>query len=640
MFRQILTGLVLLAFVNFIMGCRVTTLEKIPGQEGQQIKEKVTGLVLLDGSTVTFNETGGSFSPIRDSIRGRSADGKPVAVSSGRALQCRISPPKTIGIADLDSAHIAELVLRSNLLVTFQEPGGRYDKGAQKVTGKTVDGNRASYRLAIVKSIRTEKPTTINIGELKKSPQQPVYEVIDTDGFLTAFDSTGGLFGRQNALFVGRDVLMNHIEIPADSVLYANVVSTDAAGSVLATLGVIVGVLGVIALIALATKQSCPFIYSFDGQQFVFDAEPLGGAICAGLARTDISSLDFVKPLNGEYRLLVRNEVPETQYIDRMRLLVIDHPADAHVYPDLQGNFYSFTQVRGAASACDEQGMSLMNFLRASDKVAWQTHLPSASKAVTEPVRHELRITLPKPVDAKRAWLITNIGTSSWGSNMIRKTVEYRGATAGAWLKSLTPGSQSYVEMQQFLEREEMYNLKTWVKEGESWKQEGVIVGQGPFVSEDRVYPIDVSNVVGDSLVLRFNPPKGFWTFDYLGVSYENPTVMHASAVEASRAEDHRETSILGPLASIDDKYYSMPEVGDWANISFDVPAQPPATVRSVYLETRGYYELHLPHGIPDQLARLYEIGMNPGQIVKATMEEYRSWEAGQQAVLSRSQSE
>ena len=575
MFRQILTGLVLLAFVNFIMGCRVTTLEKIPGQEGQQIKEKVTGLVLLDGSTVTFNETGGSFSPIRDSIRGRSADGKPVAVSSGRALQCRISPPKTIGIADLDSAHIAELVLRSNLLVTFQEPGGRYDKGAQKVTGKTVDGNRASYRLAIVKSIRTEKPTTINIGELKKSPQQPVYEVIDTDGFLTAFDSTGGLFGRQNALFVGRDVLMNHIEIPADSVLYANVVSTDAAGSVLATLG-----------------------------------------------------------------LLVRNEVPETQYIDRMRLLVIDHPADAHVYPDLQGNFYSFTQVRGAASACDEQGMSLMNFLRASDKVAWQTHLPSASKAVTEPVRHELRITLPKPVDAKRAWLITNIGTSSWGSNMIRKTVEYRGATAGAWLKSLTPGSQSYVEMQQFLEREEMYNLKTWVKEGESWKQEGVIVGQGPFVSEDRVYPIDVSNVVGDSLVLRFNPPKGFWTFDYLGVSYENPTVMHASAVEASRAEDHRETSILGPLASIDDKYYSMPEVGDWANISFDVPAQPPATVRSVYLETRGYYELHLPQGIPDQLARLYEIGMNPGQIVKATMEEYRSWEAGQQAVLSRSQSE
>ncbi len=385
MVRQIVTGFILLAFVNFMMGCGVTELQKVPGQEAQRIKQKVVEIVLLDGSTVTFNKNGGTFYPYRDGVRGKSTDGKSVFVSSGDSLQCRMSPPKIIALADLDSTYIAEMVLRSNLLVTFQKPGGRYDKGGQKITGKSRTGSQTSYRIDIVNSIRTESPTAIGVGELSQTPERPVYEVVGSLGYLTAFDSSGGFFERRPSVFMGRDVLMNHVEMPADSVLYASIETTDAVGSIIATLLVLVGVVGVIALIAIATKQSCPFIYSFDGQRFVFDAEPLGGAICAGLARTDLSRLDFVKPVDGEYRLLVRNEVPETQFIDRMKLLVVDHPADALVYPDLQGNFYAFKQVRGVSSAFDEKGMSLTNFLRASDNVVWQTHLSSASREVDAP---------------------------------------------------------------------------------------------------------------------------------------------------------------------------------------------------------------------------------------------------------------
>jgi hypothetical protein len=320
-----------------------------------------------------------------------------------------------------------------------------------------------------------------------------------------------------------------------------------------------------------------------------------------------------------------------------MKLLVVNHPDDVTVFPDLQGKFHAFKSVHGVTSVSDENGRSVTNFFRASDNVAWETHLPSASKATDGPVRHQLTVTLPKPVGAQKAWLVTNIGTSAWGSNVIRKAAEYRGNAAQAWLTSITPGSQSYADLFKFIEDEEMYRLKVWVSEGEAWKQEAVIHGQGPLISEDRVYPIDVSGALGDSLVLRFNPPKGFWTFDYLGVSYEDPAEMGATRVDAHRALDQKEASILASLESIDQSYYVMPEVGDWGEVCFPVPVQREGMVRSVYLETTGYYELHLRKDLPNRMAQLFYVWTHPGEIVKTSLEEYRVWQAERQASLSDS---
>ena len=640
MARQMFAGFVLVAFVNFLMGCSSTSVEKIPPQGAQGSTETIADLVLVDGTMIKCRPRSMKFYPSRPGIRGKLVTNQVVFVPLESLRQCRISPPKSIAVSDIDTAHIVEVVLGSYLLVSFQEPGARFDRQTAKIAGKTVDGHAVSYKPELLKSIRSERPDTISMSDLELHQEQPVYEVVNANNLVVTFDSAGGYLEQNRAMFSGTDEWGKILEIPADSVLYVEVTKSDPAKAVLITLGVVVGIAAIVLLIALASKQSCPFVYSFDGQHFVFDAEPLGGAISPGLARTDISRLDHVQPVDGEYRLLVRNEVPETQHIDKMNLLVVDHPPNASVYPDLEGKFHGFRNIYGATAATDEKGMSLMKFLHASDNISWQTHLPSASKVTNDPVRHTLTITLPKQAGTKKAWLITNIGTSTWGSNMIRKTVEYRGNSAEAWLKSLTPGSQSFVQMAQYIEKEELYQLKAWVKEGESWNQESVISGQGPFISEDRVYPIDVSNVVGDSLVLRFNPPKGFWTFDYIGVSYEEPLTVPAVTVGPMRAQDQHENSILDSLKNADGRDYVMPEVGDWASVSFLVPGQVDGTARSVYLETSGYYELHLPKDKPDQLARLYSMALHPGEIVKIAMEEFRSWQSELQAGQNQFQAE
>jgi hypothetical protein len=62
---------------------------------------------------------------------------------------------------------------------------------------------------------------------------------------------------------------------------------------------VAIGTVAIIAGVIAATKQSCPFVYSWNGTEYVFDAEPYGGAISRGLEKDDYSELGQLREQNG-----------------------------------------------------------------------------------------------------------------------------------------------------------------------------------------------------------------------------------------------------------------------------------------------------------------------------------------------------
>jgi hypothetical protein len=110
--------------------------------------------------------------------------------------------------------------------------------------------------------------------------------------------------------------------------------------------GVAVGTIVVIAAVVAATKQSCPFVYSWDGTRYVFDAEPYGGAIARGLEKDDYSELGQLREADGRYKLRMTNEVDETQMTNLTELWVVDHPAGTRVVPDIQGKLHTVAARR------------------------------------------------------------------------------------------------------------------------------------------------------------------------------------------------------------------------------------------------------------------------------------------------------
>jgi len=565
MYKKVFTSLVLLAFINFLFGCVITKSEKAFKEELVVDEETIEQVIFPNGDVITFDENGGEFRVIELSIRGTSIEGDEIILPLENIRELRTEKVPSIPFDEIGDSRITEVVLKNHRLYEFKDGGAEYDEQKNIISG-IIEGNQSlSLVPKQILEIHTDRAKTISKKDFIKDDNLFVSQiVIENSNLLVTFDEEGGAYIQRMAVISGVTQENEAVNIATSEILYVNVLRVNTAGSCLASFGVLIGVLAVIVLIALATKESCPFVYSFDGEKYVFDAEPLGGATTRGLQRSELSKLNYLKEVDDKYKVMVKNEVEETQYLDEMSLYIADHPTGYEVISDLDGNFHTIKNPKKPILAEDENGLDLTKFISKQDNIFWQTKLPTENYQSRNNLRHKLTFVFPKPSNEKSAKLIINAGTSLWGSNMIREMLMLYGDNVDTWYEKIDNSEIEKQQMMQFIEREELYLLKLLVKEGENWAEQGLISGGGPFISETRVYNIDLNSVKGDSLVIQLNPPYSFWTLDYIAMEYESLPEPLVKEIPLSKAIDHDENDILQILLSTDDNYHIMPKVGDY----------------------------------------------------------------------------
>jgi hypothetical protein len=444
--------------------------------------------------------------------------------------------------------------------------------------------------------------------------------VTTLDGADVAFDEAGG--------YVQRDTVFGYkngepLRFPLDQVQRLWIQRFDPARTALAVVGGLGGVFLVALAIAAATKESCPFVYSWDGTRYVFDAEPYGGAISRGLERDDYGRLESLRPDSGLYKLLVTNEVNESQMTNLMELWVIDHAPGSRVVPDATGNLHLISNTIAPASARDQEGRDIRHWLDQTDRTIWE---PLAVVDSAGGTRDEIVLTFPRPAGATHARLIANVATGIWGSHMIRAMLLLRGRDVGAWYARVDGGSHSRDSLFAWDLREELYHLRIAVEEPDGWRLRGVLPGGGPFIAEDRVVPLDLSRVRGDSVRLRFQPPRGFWALNSFAIDYGEIRPVKVDTLRPVSARDARSGDMLPAISSSDDRYYAMPNKGDHGHVAFPAPAAPTDLERTVILHTRGYYRLHLPIGGDPDTAAVRRIVEVPNAAAEFAAEQFSHW--------------
>lgn len=394
------------------------------------------------------------------------------------------------------------------------------------------------------------------------------------------------------------------------------------------TIGLVAAVaaIGVIlvAAVIVATKESCPFIYSWDGTQYIFDAEPYGGAITRGLERDDYSELEHLRAEKGLYRLMITNEVLETQFTNLMELQVVDHPAGTRVVADEWGNFSTLAAPQRLTSARDHTGRDLLPWLEATDRLIWESE---AVADVNGNVRHEIVMSFPKPKDATSAKLVAKVATGLWGSYMIKAMLELRGRNLEAWYASIDHNQTGANALHAWTLREELYALKLYVEEPTGWELRGILPGGGPFIAEDRVVLLDVSRVPGRQLRIRVRPPAGFWALNSFVVDYSSDKALSVENVPPLEALDEGGRDVLSELLAADDSYYAMPVTGNYAYVSFSAPERRPGMKRTVFLHSRGYYRLHLTGRGEPNIAMLQEIRDVPDAAARLAAVRFVEWQ-------------
>ena len=433
---------------------------------------------------------------------------------------------------------------------------------------------------------------------------------------------------------VGRDSMLvgtledgRMVGIPLSEIQSVYIRTTDVPLTILAVIGTMAFVAGVAALIFVLLKESCPFVYSYDGQQYVFDGEPYGGAICDALERTDWCKLEHLKPVDGEYRLLLTNEVNETQYTDEFKLWAVDHQPGTAVLPDGEGNLYCVRTPLPVTRATDARGNDITRWVRDNDKLFWTSDLRSKDPGSVSDRRDTISLRFPKPKGAARAKLVVNGSTTLWGSQMLKKMTELRGQEVPRWYESLKdPANQMLLEGWGM--REELYKLQVKVAGPTGWVTRGILWGGGPFISEDRVVPLDLKQIEGDTLQILLAPPTGFWQLNSFAIDYSEEATPEYLEIAGSSMIGHDGADLGALLRATDKRYYVMPETGQKATLVFPAPPVKAGCVRTLFAKVSGYYDIRAKaEGAP--MAEILErIANEPGYPVSFALEEYAKWKS------------
>ena len=375
-------------------------------------------------------------------------------------------------------------------------------------------------------------------------------------------------------------------------------------------------------------QGSCPYVYSWDGSRYVFEAEPYGGAITRGLEKDDYSELKELKEEDGRYKLRMTNEVDETQMTNFTELWVVDHPAGTRVVPDIDGKLHTVSAQQNMLSARDAEGHDLLPWLRSTDRLIWE---PRPVPDTNGSLQGDIIMTFPKPAGAKQVKLVANATTGMWGSYMIKHIVALRGRDVGMFYFALNHSKAVRKQLTDWEEREDLYRLKVYVEEPTGWEVRGVLPGTGSFNSADRVLPLDVSHVQGDQLRIRIHPTAGFWALNSFAADYTADLPVKVEKVKPTTAQDLQGKDVLSDLAATDGRYLAMPNVGDTADISFLAPPARAGSDRAVFLHSRGYYKLHVAGtGEPDK-ATLKTIQNVPGGAARFAASQYGKFQVAQQ---------
>lgn len=435
-----------------------------------------------------------------------------------------------------------------------------------------------------------------------------VVEIVTMDGkkeYLWTHDS---FYDPSRRIIIGRNLDSANVSIKIDSIMYARVAAPDVPATALANFLWTVPII----LIAAALLSSCPFVYSWDGQKYSFNAEPLGGAICKGLQRTDWVKLEDLAFTGGNAKVLLKNELQETQMIDQLSLLYFDHEKNKVILPDWQGNFFAADNPEPPAEAFDENGKSILSFIGKNDNIFWQTS-PNAEN--DGPARHSLTFKFRKPANTSKIGIVYNAGTSRWGSMMIRELLELYGDRIDDWYSEVNSGGSEMVNLLKFNEREEHLFMKLYLKENDDWVPKGFLSGGGPMIYEDRIVWINVSNVKGDTIEFKINPPKTFWSIDFIGLVGSSRQVAPQEA-KLANARGLYSSGDDEKFRMADGIYYKMPETGDSLELEFSAPKPSGDLTRSSFLRIAGYYDIKLPKNKPAQSDLIREIINKNGRLV------------------------
>ena len=378
--------------------------------------------------------------------------------------------------------------------------------------------------------------------------------------------------------------------------------------------------------------SSCPYLYVWNGERFVFLTDFLGGGEMGHLDAPGIYNTpdpdeyvridgNLLKPRNGRYELRITNELEEALFLDHLQLIAVAHPREVEVYPN-EGltvpppRFKLFTtrNAQPPLSAVDEHGHDVLPRIGQLDR-----QYPDDFKL------HQIRgyaddhtLTLQLDRDTRRtlllmtgwtdyAWSSDNLAASQSGKSLTLPALQVKDKR-GQWRTVIEnigipvgrPQTMVVDLTGKFLSDSREVRIVTNMRI--YWDQILVDTSAGNFPTQLTRLSPTIADLRWRGFSLEHSPDtRQPMTYDYRNVSFTSPWKVMTGRY--TREGDVREL-----LNSIDDMF-AISRPGDEFILSFDatkLPALPEGWTRTFLLYADGFSkEMDINSASPDQVGPL-----------------------------------
>jgi hypothetical protein len=415
------------------------------------------------------------------------------------------------------------------------------------------------------------------------------------------------------SVFSTYDPAAERVAVPVDQIKEVSILSVDGPKTLVLVAGSIaVLILAVRALAPSGGESppppptpsdypgwSCPQLYSWDGNAWQLDSGTFGGAILKSLARTDVDNLEHATAANGTLRLKLANQLEETDYVDMVRVLAVDHEAGVAVAPDAEGRLHTLTRPRAPVRARDFHGRDALARVDARDGWCWESVPTLRDPAQAAEVRDGLELAFVRPRGATQGRLVIDGHNTEWAAHLMGLFLAAHGRETAAWYDSLEGDTDRSRALGQRFAREGF--LEVQVRTGAGWERRGLIWEAGPEVIKRQVMALDLAGCEGDTVRIRLESAPSFWRIDQVALDCSPERAMAVTELQAVRAADQNGADLRPLLSGIDGRVYEM-QSGTHAELRFLVPPTPGGWTRSYVARTHGWYRVHTDQsGEPDR---------------------------------------
>ena len=307
--------------------------------------------------------------------------------------------------------------------------------------------------------------------------------------------------------------------------------------------------------------DSCPFVYSYDGDDYHFDHEAYTFSNLPQKEATSYGVMENLKPSNGGLNLLLSEEMDETSYTNYMKLYKVSHPQGTSLMVDAEGNPHTIRSLKPPMKCAGRYGNDCLVTLANKDGNYWSYDLTNADSGTLDDMYDSILLEFPAPKSdfVKLVGMGKESQLLSFAWSQILELVGRDGLAqlVNPSIKDAEPLSQLDI----FLERNGKMHFYVW---DNGWKEQAA-----RYLDSERwmdfVIPLKVKP--GQPIKVKIeNIKAGFW-LDYLAMDYSTDEQVSLKELRLKKALQSGE-DVTSRIAYNDGSYLTQVP-GDEALITF-----------------------------------------------------------------------